>query len=231
MNTGPGASRNPLEVSALQCAQEYIGQIERDIDRVRGNLVESPFGGAVKAATDDELARVSALVRDLARTMDYDVAHASDLALARSYAHGLAVELKDAIRHSTKWTRDVSGPHVLDLARDIARITERAKKLVAALGPSVPVSATGAGDDRSVPESGPKLIVGWPARRLAVLAARFLPLRARDRYAKEFESELWDLANAGASRRHQFTHATRLLIRAWQLRVELKSPHRSGATR
>jgi hypothetical protein len=67
---------------------------------------------------------------------------------------------------------------------------------------------------------------GW----LVAAAARFLPRGHRGRYAAEFRSELWDLAQTRARRRDQLTHALSLLTGIGHLRAELRTPHRRKTT-
>lgn len=60
------------------------------------------------------------------------------------------------------------------------------------------------------------------AVRVAAWAVRFLPPGARARYDEEFQAELYDLAAAGAARRHQLWYAVRLLAGVPKLRGALK---------
>lgn len=59
------------------------------------------------------------------------------------------------------------------------------------------------------------------ARHLARVATRVLPSAHRHRYEEEYQSELYELAAAGASWRAQLMYAIRLVDRAWVLRAEL----------
>lgn len=58
-------------------------------------------------------------------------------------------------------------------------------------------------------------------RRLLAVATRILPPADRTRYGEEFQSELTEIASGG--RRVQL-NAVRLLVSAWRLRTELRSP-------
>jgi hypothetical protein len=71
--------------------------------------------------------------------------------------------------------------------------------------------------------------VWWEAGRLAGVAARLLPARDRCRFAEEYRSELWELAQGGAPRRRQVAHAVRLLGSSVALRVALGSLRRRSA--
>jgi hypothetical protein len=64
------------------------------------------------------------------------------------------------------------------------------------------------------------------ARRLAGVAVHVLPVEHQARYCEEFACELYDLAQAGTSRRRQLIYALRLVDRAWILRAELRVPAR-----
>jgi hypothetical protein len=66
------------------------------------------------------------------------------------------------------------------------------------------------------------------AGRLAAAAARLLPASERARYAEEFRSELWEIAQAD-SRRAQLAYAARQLVAARRLRAGLQVPRRRGA--
>ena len=69
----------------------------------------------------------------------------------------------------------------------------------------------------------------WPARRLADAASFLLPSADRDRYSKEFRSELWDLAQDGAGRFMQMRYALRQLRGALPMRMALRRPRRRSA--
>jgi len=67
------------------------------------------------------------------------------------------------------------------------------------------------------------------AGRLAVAAAQLLPAADRARYAEEYQSELWDLAQAGAGRIRQLRHVLRQLASGILTRRALRSPRRRSA--
>jgi hypothetical protein len=66
------------------------------------------------------------------------------------------------------------------------------------------------------------------ADRLVARAAQALPLGDQARYREEFDSELHDLAQDGASRRAQLAHALRISLRVWSLRRALRAPSPTG---
>jgi hypothetical protein len=69
----------------------------------------------------------------------------------------------------------------------------------------------------------------WPARGLADAASFLLPSADRDRYSKEFRSELWDLAQDGAGPFIQMRYALRQLRGAFPMRMALRPPRRRSA--
>jgi hypothetical protein len=71
--------------------------------------------------------------------------------------------------------------------------------------------------------------LAWPARGLADAASFLLPSVDRDRYSKEFLSELWDLAQAGAGCFMQMRYALRQLRGALPMRMALRRPRRRSA--
>jgi len=76
----------------------------------------------------------------------------------------------------------------------------------------------------------PTVHVTGSARRLVEVASRLLPTTDRARYSKEYRSELWDLAAAGAGRRQQIGYALRQFRCAVPLRFAVLSPHRRKAS-
>jgi hypothetical protein len=79
--------------------------------------------------------------------------------------------------------------------------------------------------NRDIPTREP----GRPASGLVAATARLLPVADRERYAEEFRSELWDLAQAGAGRLRQLGYAFRQLLRAIPMSLTLRSPRRRSA--
>jgi hypothetical protein len=76
-----------------------------------------------------------------------------------------------------------------------------------------------------------RMSVGRPTGRLADAAVFLLPAADRARYAEEFRSELWDLAEAGAGRVQRARYGFRQLMRAVAMRRTLRSPRRRSAVR
>jgi len=67
------------------------------------------------------------------------------------------------------------------------------------------------------------------AAGLLVVAARVLPAAHRARYAEEYRSELWDLAQSGVGRLRQLQYALRQLCSAFPVGFTLRSPRRKSA--
>ena len=69
------------------------------------------------------------------------------------------------------------------------------------------------------------------AGRLLAAAARLLPPADRDRYAEEYQSELWELAQSGTGhgRRRQLGYALRQFRSAPRTGMALRSPRRRSA--
>jgi hypothetical protein len=64
---------------------------------------------------------------------------------------------------------------------------------------------------------------------LLAAAAYLLPATDRARYAQEYRSELWDLAQSGAGRPRQLRYALSQLRRVVPMGFALRSPRRRGA--
>jgi hypothetical protein len=161
-------------------------------------------------ALDLDPERALVLARVLARTRSRDgaQAHAHVLARARLRMPHLAPYLAHARDLALALT---SGPDpTLDRARTLARALRTASRNV-----GVAQGGSGTVGSRNVaPATG--------AVRLIRGAVRVLPAEHRDRYRDEFDSELYELAAAGAARAAQLAYALRLLDRAWILRAELR---------
>ncbi|GLW29095.1 hypothetical protein [Actinoplanes regularis] len=182
------------------------------------------LAGDLSAALDLETDISLALARTLTRTRNHDWAQAHAHALAK-----IRARRPDLISHLSR-ARNLALAVAADADSDLAQ--ERARALAGALkrayrtaeetneqGAGVALRQRRATLRRPVPSSG--------AVRLVRGAARVLPAEHRYRYREEFESELYELTVAGASRWAQLAYGVRLLDRAWVLRAEL----REAATR
>jgi hypothetical protein len=210
-------------------------------------------GEGTLAALASALDRARNLARDAALARDADLAcddgyfvGDSSLVLALDRAFGFALaragESRDAlaVARALALARDRardrgSSPDLardLDLAFDLVRDLDLAFDLTSGsalasdpdLGHArdLPPDADRAGG-REVPRVAPT------AGRLVVAATRLLPVRERARYTEEFESELWDIAQAGGGRRAQLAYAARQVMAARRLRTGLRVPRRRGA--
>lgn len=68
------------------------------------------------------------------------------------------------------------------------------------------------------------------AGRLLAAATRLLPVADQGRYAREFESELWELAARGTSRSEQIRYGLRQAARVAELRGIALSPRSRSAS-
>jgi hypothetical protein len=105
-----------------------------------------------------------------------------------------------------------------ELVVALGQVRAQAYALVVALSELCAVRVVGDQEQEGV-------LATWSAARLVTAANRLLPAANRARYREEFHAEICDLAEAGAGRWRQIAYATRVLIRAWGLRRELKTPH------
>jgi hypothetical protein len=71
--------------------------------------------------------------------------------------------------------------------------------------------------------------VSKPARWVMTLALRALPVMERSRYAEEWRSELWDLAEGPGSQRRQVIHALRTMACAVPQRSSIRQGRRRAA--
>ena len=85
------------------------------------------------------------------------------------------------------------------------------------------------GDPSGHEESASRVRISSPAGRLLRAASWLLPPSDRARYAREYDSELWELASAGAGRVGQLLYALRQALRAVQIRRVLLSPRSRSA--
>lgn len=69
-----------------------------------------------------------------------------------------------------------------------------------------------------------------PASSLVATATHLLPAATRARYREEFQSELWEIANGGGSRREQLLYACRQLLRVMLVRAAVLTPLKRKAS-
>jgi hypothetical protein len=209
---------------------DLASQLAAAFDRTRALILDLAFSRNL-ARSDRDLAR------DLARAVQRARAKVSDLAGILDRAQELADDsdfarepkcllegLLDRVQALDLYLDrafDLDGAHELGSAIDLAELlaSDLDAASTHALGRRNPGRGRAGGSGR----------VGRSARRLASAAARLLPAADRARYAEEYRSELWELAQAGESRRRQAAYGLRQLRSALALRGELQAPRRRQA--
>lgn len=204
------------------------------------------------AILDIESARAHSLLQDLVHISGLDRL-TCDVTAARGLVHDLE-ELHDrgtrfAIDYELNAVLSCALERARDLANDIASgvvtvdgdtITVLSSEIATALG-FVGHSATWADGIRANNAARRAQLANRQVRRrhmkvaslaahLVTAAARLLPAADRNRYAEEFQSELWDLAQARAGRLRQLQYALHQLLCAFPMGFALRSPRRKGAT-
>ena len=214
---GRGPSLLPGDrILALRHILDHI--LDRDLDRVLAHA------RARDRDLANELARNFSRARDLARELDRsptdDLGFVRDLArdlirdfdrdrvLARELAHILDYSLKAGRDRYLARDRNL----IRSVARDFARARDRAIDLDRALA-----------DNRGVRRVAPS------AAGLLAAVARLLPAADRSRYADEYLSELYDIAQSGAGRLQQLRYAFRQLQNVVPMSFVLRSPRRRSA--
>jgi hypothetical protein len=119
----------------------------------------------------------------------------------------------------------------LDLGRGLAVYRDRTLDLVLDLGRGLAVYRDRTLDlvHDGIRKRSTAVRVLPVAGRLVTAAARLLPTQERARYAEEFGSELWEIAQVGAGRRAQLAYAARQVLAVTRLRARLRAPRRRGA--
>jgi hypothetical protein len=199
----------------------------------------------------DELARDLTAILDLA----LELLRSPETGLDLTRAHGIARSIESGLQRHLNTDRDIDSAlyYAYDIARSIVDALDhdlglargRARRLVRAVRGTrtlVRVTARARGDAfyfgvfLSIVRTSERL---WTAPRgkrvtpsacrLLAAVTRLLPAADRDRYAGEFGSELWEIANAGGRRWAQLAFATRVMMSAWRLRAELRALRRRSA--
>jgi hypothetical protein len=192
-------------------AGDGFGLVET-LDRVRG--LDRDLALAV--AYDGEACLTLTPARDVGRALLDVLDHAPDIARARAVAACLTYD-RDPQMALTR-ARDVASTADGDIAvADSADLLAVLLHLVDALRPRHNSGAPRAADQR--------YRVSRPARWLASMSARFLPMAYRWRYIAEYAGEM-----AGLSRRDQLAYAVRAASRTWALRRALISSAQHAPT-
>jgi hypothetical protein len=187
---------------------ELARAVDRDVDRARASA----------RAVDRALHHAAGLARDraLAGGGDRD----GDTAIAIGLARDLAFDLDRDLTRARDRARDSATSIQLacNLAYDIARGGAFSRALSDALSDAFALarevnSAYLASEAKSAVRGSRRVKgVARSADRLLAAATMVLPPVHRARYAGEFRSELWELANAGAGRPRQLAYACRQIV-------------------
>jgi hypothetical protein len=184
--------------------------------------------GARDPADAENLARVEALADALAD------ARADARALARHFPRcrsprGLAADRR---RRGRALDRNLTGAFTYveyftpDLAKTLIRAEDLTRSLLSDLSDLAGAENLALAEDSRQP--GARRVVP-SAASLLTTAARPLPAAHRSRYAAEYQSELWDLARAGAGHIRQLRYALCQLRNALPMSIALRSPRRRSS--
>lgn len=223
MNAGdPRSACDLTDDRANRLAQALV----HDLDLTRSYILDLALTCADDYDRDEVL--------KLAGTLDSILADASVLAdnpirhfsVVRNLANELAPIHFDANDRArlVSYRNERARGRARDLDRGFIHVRSLADELADELARARPGTRTaGASGQRKV-----KGIAPWAASLLAA-AVRLLPAADRARYAEEYLSELWDLAQSGARRRRQLGYALRQFRSAPLLGFALRFPRRRGA--
>lgn len=186
------------------------------------------------------LTRASILELSYARDLDAgairalahvgDAIDARDLEASLEAADTLASALDAALKaiHARIFYLDAVGARGRDLESYLQTAVELALDLPAVLTRSF-VRRPAQDDPEPQAELEARCITR-PAGRLVAIATRLLPAANRARYFEEYQSELWEIANSGGSRRKQFWYASRQFLRVVPLRGAVLAPRKRKAS-
>ena len=193
-----------------------------------------------------DLGHARDLALDLLRTLDSGLDRARARSVAREIERGLQrslhidLDIDPALDHAHDIARDIV--EALDHNLGLALVLARGRVLVRAVRGADTLVRTMAKDPSlgayvaiylALTRISQRRRTALTAKRVAPSASRLLAATAmllpavdRDRYARDFQSELWEIAHAGAGRHKQLAHAFRVAISAGHLHAELRSPRR-----
>lgn len=238
----PGSVRWPAgRAGELLCARTLIGELVRVRD-LGYDLIDE-----IRRGDDHSRGRASAsdLVSRLADVALFCREHAAELGRLQDLSSeiGLVQEVRNVIGSAMAGPFAVTVTPVIDY--DLALVQSAASQLFRALNDvrvhavrrrQISASAPMLAPFQPPPEQGleqqeraPSTRIAPSAGRLLMAASRLLPPSDRARYAEEYQSELWELASAGASRAEQLRYATRQALRAAQVRGEVLAPRSKSA--
>jgi hypothetical protein len=180
----------------------------------------SAYSVSLDCASDRDRAEL----RELAGVIAFAGPSAGNLDRARILAGASASDLDVALalKHALERTH-ARALHVdTDLAGDLDVVISRASTLARDLrrGHEFTAAESSQGEEKRAAPLAKQLLKAAPI---------LLPASTRTRYAEEFQSELTELAIAGAGKFRQLTHVTRVIISISRLRADLHAPKRRGA--
>ena len=177
------------------------------------------FALAVTTYSVCDFTQVRQLSRELVAALE------SSLSLAGALDAEVHGELAGVIENARRLHRAIGQDRSLDAARSNKKMSICADAVVR----GVETTLDAVDRQTAKADSG---ILRRPARVtsnaawLLKCAARLIPAGDRPRFTSEFESELWDMAHAGASWREQMAYAARLVGSAPRLRFALQTHRR-----
>jgi hypothetical protein len=237
--SGSGQGRSARsDYLALYVTPSLIGSLRRATDRVSDSARD--FVRYLASSPDLDLVRIR--VRDL----EHDLGHARDMLhdphdprsvfnenpdLDRDFARDLAIGFVSEIHLASEIVGHLARCYEIardrgetqaelvstldrarDWVRDLALVAEERREL-----------------ERDEARQGEARRIASSATGLLAVAARLLPVADRARYAEEYGTELWELAQAGAGRLAQLGYALRQVRNAPRTGLALRSPRRRGA--
>jgi hypothetical protein len=169
------------------------------------------------------------------RTDDLDAVAYDTLAIAKRHSIGLLNALRRAQGFAADIAMDASDTQLSrrDLRRNLDSARDHCANLIDDLAffvrLVVQAEASNIWGEEAAKRPDRSKRVAPAAARVLTVTVWPLPAISRARYAAEFRTELWELAQSGASRRAQVAYATRQLRSAWRLRAALRTPARQRA--
>lgn len=218
--------------SALACAQTQAWNIDRllshntGVARVRGLAQHVDYARDLVCQLASHLAQAQALALDLGAAFNCD--SDPDAAKASKPMHAITRHLDQAGLLESDLDPALDRARAARLARDILH-RELFSALTRAFKSAGDVYLFLERDDAGTLQGYSNDRVAPLAGRLVTAAARLLPPESRSRYREEYQSELRDLAHAGAGHRQQRCYASRQIARATFVRIALQNPRRKKA--
>lgn len=182
-----------------------------------------------------DLDRALTLARKLDHALTSVRTYALDFQHGSQQARNLALALHHALERTHALGFDLDHIPTYELNLDYARTRARARILadhLNAMGQrAVEISEHLERLSVQAPPAGPIVVeekavpISRSAEHMVSLMMKLLPAVCRNRYAEEFNAELYDLARLKATRTVQVVYALRQFGRVWQLREALLRPN------